>query len=475
MSPLHRKSLACALSAVLAVGRAHAAEAPGPSVEARLEQRLDQLQQELESVKAELRELKAQRAAGTAQPAATAPGSAALAAPAVVLAAPPPAAGAASGPLGGISPDLTLWGYGEVYYTHPVNDARDTQFDLARAVFGIGYRLDERTDFNSEYEVEHAVASATDKGEFEVEQFYIDRQLSDWVGVRAGLFLMPFGLLNEHHEPTAFYGVQRNFVETLVIPSTWREGGIGLHGSTPVGLRWDAGVTTDQDLSGWNPNPENPQYRTALELEDNDVAPLQATHQELQLANARHLAQYVSLNYDGVPGLNAGAAIFTGKAAVPTVPAGLPDQRVTLWETHLRWTPGAADLSAVYAHGQISNTATYNLNNAGASNPMPAQFLGYFVQGAYTVWQHGGYRFSPFVRWEHYDLGAQFQGIAPGFTSVPIGPAADGRPWPQPHDQLWTLGTSLFLNPHLVLKADYQHFDVNRDFTRFDLGLGLSF
>ena len=145
-------------------------------------------------------------------------------------------------PAGGISPNLTLWGYGEVYYTHPVHDNALSQFDLARAVFGIGYKFNDTTVFNSEYEVEHAVASATDKGEFEVEQFYVDHQLADWASVKAGLFLMPFGLLNEHHEPTNFYGVQRNFVETLIIPSTWREGGVGVHGDTDYGLNWDLGV-----------------------------------------------------------------------------------------------------------------------------------------------------------------------------------------------------------------------------------------
>ena len=44
-------------------------------------------------------------------------------------------------------------------------------------MFGIGYTFDSRTEFNSEYEVEHAVASASDLGEFEVEQFYVDRQI----------------------------------------------------------------------------------------------------------------------------------------------------------------------------------------------------------------------------------------------------------------------------------------------------------
>jgi Phosphate-selective porin O and P len=438
----------------------YAADAPSTVTEDKLEQQIAQMQQQLDLLKAQQQQLKAQNEALAAQ-------QQQQAAQAQVA--------SAAAPTGGISPDLSLWGYGEIYYTHPVHDSKLTEFDLARAVFGIGYRFDERTVFNSEFEVEHAVASADDAGEFEVEQFYINHQFSDWASLKAGLFLMPFGLLNEHHEPTNFYGVQRNFVETLIIPSTWREGGLGLHGTTASGLTWDVGLTTGMDLGKWNNNPEDPQYRTALQLEDTDVAPLQATHQELQLANAQHLAQYLSLNYSGVTGLLVGAALFTGDAAVATVPVGLPDQRVTLWEGHARWTPGAADLSAVYARGSISNTAAYNLANTGVSNPMPAQFLGYYFQGAYTLWQRGGLRFSPFLRWEHYDMGASYDGIPPGFTTLPTGLASDGQPWPQPNDRVWTFGANFYLNPHLVFKADYQDFSVNTNFTRFDLGMGLNF
>ena len=437
-----------------------------------LEQKIDQMQQQLEVLKQQLQQLKTQNDALAAQQKQT---QGQQAAQAQQLAQAQQPAAAAAQPASGLSPDLTLWGYGEVYYTHPVHDNSRSQFDLARAVFGIGYKFNDTTVFNSEYEVEHAVASATDKGEFEVEQFYVDHQLSDWASVKAGLFLMPFGLLNEHHEPTNFYGVQRNFVETLIIPSTWREGGVGFHGATDYGLNWDLGVTTGLDLGGWNNNPEDPQYRTALDLEDNDVAPMQAMHQELALSNAQNLSQYLALDYTGVPGVLAGAAVFTGKLAIPVVPAGLPDSRLTLWETHARWTPGAAELSAVYARGAISKTATYNLDNAGVSDPLPSQFLGYYLQGAYTVWQTERYRVSPFARWEHFDMGHAYQGIAPGFGTIPSGLAADGMPWPVPNDRVWTFGTSFYLDPHLVLKADYQVFEVNKDFSRFDLGLGLAF
>jgi hypothetical protein len=440
-----------------------------PDIVRKLEQRLDEVQQELASMRQQIVELKAQNEAlSSAQQQQAAQSQPQAAQVAVIGQTARPASG-------GISENLSLWGYGEIYYTHPTHVPQDTQFDLARAVFGIGYRFDDRTVFNSEFEVEHAVASAADVGEFEVEQFYVDHQLTPWASIKAGLFLMPFGLLNEHHEPTNYYGVQRNFVETLIIPSTWREGGFGLHGTTEVGLNWDAGVTTGLNLGAWEINPEDPQYRTALDLENNGVAPMQATHQELALANGHHLSQYLSLNYSGIPGILAGAAVFTGEAAVPTVPAGLPGQRVTLWEGHARWTPGAAELSAVYAQGHISNTSTFNLANAGASNPLPSEFLGYYLQGAYTVWENGGYRVAPFARWEHYDMGASYEGIPPGFTTVPAGLASDGRPWPQPRDRVWTFGANFYVTPHVVFKIDYQTFDVNKDLTRFDVGMGLNF
>jgi hypothetical protein len=477
MNNFLRLPIVLTAAALLPLAASAAADDPVP--EQKLEQRIDDMQKQLEAMKKELQSLKKtnEALAEAQQQQAMQQQQAAVQQPAGGPSAPQSGMLSASTPQNGsgISENLSLWGYGEIYYTNPVHVHADTQFDLARAVFGIGYRFNDTTVFNSEFEVEHAVASATDKGEFEVEQFYVDHQLASWASIKAGLFLMPFGLLNEHHEPINYYGVQRNFVETLIIPSTWREGGIGVHGNTEFGLTWDVGLTTGMDISGWNPNPEDPLYRTALDLEDSDSAPLQATHQELGLANAHHLAQYVSLNYNGIPGLLAGAAIFTGDAAVPTFPVGLPTERITLWEAHTRWTPGAAEFSAVYARGHITNTAIYNEDNAGGSNPLPSEFLGYYVQGAYNVWQYGGYRVSPFLRWEHYDMGASYQGIAPGFTTVPAGLASDGRPWPQPHDELWSVGLNFYIDPHVVLKADYQTFHTNKDFTRFDLGLGLAF
>jgi cell division protein FtsB len=450
------------------------------------EQQVDQELAQLKGQAPAAGALAAQSPANSALPAASGAvaGTAAAAATAANAAALPAAPGPEVTPLGNTlatsAQNLRLWGYGEVYYINPTEVRRDTTMDLARAVFGIGYRLDDRTEFNSEYEVEHAVASSEDVGEFEVEQFWVDRRLNDYVSARAGLFLLPFGFINENHEPTAFYGVQRNFVETLIIPTTWREGGFNLHGTTPSGFAWNAGLTTGVNLSEWNFAPEVPPYNNALQMINNGAGPLAASHQELALANARYLSQYLALGYYGIPGLTLGAAISTGDA-VPVPPApGAPtpaNPRVTLWEGHARWTPGKWDLSALYAHGHISNLYDANAANPGSPNPIPSNFYGYYAQAAYQLWEHNEYRFNPFARYEYYTLGSSWSG-----TSGPMIPSGnvpldsgDYGPWPLDHDRVWTAGANFYIGPHLVLKADYQWFDVNSQFRRFDLGLGVSF
>jgi hypothetical protein len=499
--------LAAAVTCTGGVAAAAEPAAPHRSTEQR---EIDALTQQLKEVQAQLRELTEQNrqllqkeqqleqaVAKVTQPAAVGgavagnPGASSTPVPpaasnpvppgnAGASAAPPTQAAAdnSTGPFGGVK----LWGYGELYYTHPTHDNTRSQADLARAVFGIGYTFNARTEFNSEFEVEHAVSSASDPGEFEVEQFYVDRQLNDAVALRAGLFLLPFGFLNEHHEPTNFYGVQRNFVETLIIPSTWREGGLNLHGDTPFGLSWNVGVTTGFNLSKWDFAPEFPLYTTALDLEGSDAGPLHATHQELALANAQHLSQYLALSYFGVPGLSLGAAISTGDAVSVAAPPNAPiagNQRVTLWEGHARWTPGKLDLAALYARGTISNLAATNASNPGSPNPIPSEFYGYYLQGAYTLWEHEDYRLAPFVRWEYYNMGARYEGtlgpaIPAGLVPVSDSPGDYGS-WPSNRDRVWTVGANFYMTPHVVLKLDYQWFNENTDFTRLDLGLGVAF
>jgi hypothetical protein len=376
--------------------------------------------------------------------------------------------------------NLNIWGYGELHYARPSRDEGRTVADMRRAVFGLGYRFSPRVVFNSEWEVEHAIASADDGGEFEIEQFYVDFEATNWLTVTGGLFLMPFGFINEHHEPTQYYGVQRDFIETLIIPSTWREGGISVHGNTRAGLGWSIGVVTGNNFRGWQFDSVTPTYVTAFDLENK--GPLQQTHQELQRADASHLSGYVALNHHGIPGLLFGGAVISGNATKVPLPldARNPGQpRVSLWEGHARWTPGRFDLAVLYAGGHISNTAAANAANPDATNPIPASFNGFYAQAAYSVYQDATFRLTPFVRWETYSLGSSYEGttgpvVPPGPVPVSDTPG-DVSVWPRNNDRVWTAGANFYVTPQVVVKIDYQWFANNTNFDRLDLGLGLAF
>src|SRR5664279_4940567 len=441
MTPIPRRRAPLA-AACLALGLAFAAApvAAQSASEAELARRLDQLASELATVKAELARLQRERAAPAAAPVAAAESAAATSGVASVAAA------AQQGP--GVSLELAtvLTSYGELNYNRPTHDSKNTVADVRRFVLGYQHRFDEKTKVVTELEVEHAVSSADDRGEVEVEQAYIERQLSRQWSARAGLFLMPVGLLNENHEPTAFYGVERNFVETAIIPSTWREGGLQVIGAFDNGLTTQFGVTTGFDLAKWD--------ATATEGAE---SPLGSIHQELSLAKARDLSIFGALNWRGVPGLLVGGSLFTGGATH----GQSPDRaRVTLWDLHARYTPGRWDFAGVYSRGTISNTAAFNAPLVGSTTLIPKSFDGWYGQAAYRLWSSGDYALSPFARWEQFNTARSFADLGAGLT--PPGARTE---------RVITVGANFDIGSSVVLKADYQRFRENRDNNRFDLGL----
>jgi hypothetical protein len=399
-------------------------------------------------------------------PAGGAGGSAVASAavPTTIAAAPPPPASAElppAPPPAESEKSTTIGGYGEAAFNGYTHDGSRNQADLRRFVLFLGHRFSDRLSFNGEIEWEHAVSSASDRGETEIEQAYLDYQLTKSIKLKAGLFLMPFGFLNTAHEPPVFYGVERNEVETRIIPSTWREGGIGITGDTRSGLSWDVGVTTGFDLAKL----------------DDASAPLAASHQELQLAHAESLSYYGAVNWHGAPGLVVGGGVFSGDSfhanadhrADPTQPdfAGLSG-RVTLWDVHARWQGSNWDLQALYTRGtvdqagQIDSVLTdYNAANGTERPYVPGAFYGWLVQGAYTVWRHNDATLAPFVRYEEFDTQAE----------MPAGFLAD----PANADRVVTFGFSLRPLPEVVFKADYQSFLDHPANNRFNLGLGYMF
>src|SRR5204862_3216672 len=105
-----------------------------------------------------------------------------------------------------------------------------------------------RIRFVAELEIEHAVVEGPEeKGAIELEQAYVDFLVTRGFNVRAGMLLVPMGIINERHEPPVYHGVERPFVDTVIIPSTWFEAGAGVHGEVGSGLRYRAYVMAPLD------------------------------------------------------------------------------------------------------------------------------------------------------------------------------------------------------------------------------------
>ena len=364
-------------------------------------------------------------------------------------------------------PATVISGYGEIGYSRPSKSAKDAFVDVSRAVLGIHHRFDSKTRVNAEFEWEHAITSADDKGEAEVEQLWVEREFGAGLRGRAGLFLMPVGLINQNHEPTAYYGVFRPAVDTKIVPSTWREVGLGLSGDTANGLNWDVAVTTMPNLSKWDPAATEGRVR----------GPLAATHGEGQFAAARDLGVVGALNWRGVPGLLVGGSVVYGKIGQQQTDFLGNDSKLLLLDLHARYQIGGLDLSGEYIRGTISNTEALNASYAASTtaNPtlVPQLFYGGYVQAAYKVWQNTSYTLTPFVRYEVLNTAA-------GFGALPV--SAGG--FKSPAEKIVTVGANFRIGEGVVLKADYrsnrraklpdteEHFDLGNS---FNLGVGFSF
>ena len=144
----------------------------------------------------------------------------------------------------------TLSGYMEIHLNKV--EHLPTEADLHRFVLMVGHSFSDRIKFWSEVEVEHAfVEGEEESGEVAVEQAYLDLAVSRRFNVRAGMVLVPVGIINERHEPPTFHGVERTFVDTVIIPTTWRDVGAGAFGDLGRGFSFKAYVVPGLDATGF--------------------------------------------------------------------------------------------------------------------------------------------------------------------------------------------------------------------------------
>lgn len=289
-------------------------------------------------------------------------------------------------------------GYGELHYA--ALDSGD-EIDFHRFVIYFAHDFTDDLRFFSEVELEHAVAEDGAAGAFELEQAYVERDLGATLRIKLGVFLVPVGILNETHEPTTFYGVERNPIETNIIPSTWREGGVSLSGRLG-----DGGLSYDLAL------------HSGLAVDASFA--IRGARQHVSEAIAEDIATSARLKYTGIAGLELAASVTyqpdITQGLVPGAGAG------TLVSAHAAYASGALSARALWAQWRLDGAAP-----AAAGKDRQD---GYYAEG--------GWKFAPtlgaFVRYSAWDNGG-------------VGATARAQT---------NLGINWWPHPDVVLKLDLQ-------------------
>jgi hypothetical protein len=317
-----------------------------------------------------------------------------------------------------------LSGYMDFHFNKA--DRQDGVLDFHRFVLLLNHSFSSRIRFVGELELEHAfVEGLEESGELELEQAYVDFLLSRRLNIRAGMLLMPVGIINERHEPPVYNGVERSFVDTVIIPSTWFDVGAGVHGDLGHGFRYRAYVAA----------PLN-----SLEFSADEG--IRGGRQKGSQANVRNVAVTGRLEYRGVRGLTLGGSVWSGESSFETPRL---DTTVTVADVDARYRRNRLELRGQFAQVRIADAAELSdsLGRTIGISPNIAEGLrGFYGEAGYRIWNAGAPRdLVAFVRYENFDT--QFR-MPAGFL-----------PLKEFDRDAWVSGVTYYPDPDVAVKFDY--------------------
>jgi hypothetical protein len=287
-----------------------------------------------------------------------------------------------------------------------------------------------------------------------VEFTTLDFLLIEQANVRAGLLLIPMGFLNEIHEPPFYFGNLRPEVEQRIIPTTWRELGVGLHGTLLPGLTYRTYGVDSLNAKGFT------------------NANIRGARQSGNRALFEDLAWTARLDYAPNPDLLLGGSFLWGNSGQDQTYAGRKiDANFTLYELHGQYRYRGLQLRALFTQGHIgdADVLSQDLVNRGqaANGPISSRLIGGYVEAGYDIlpllFPGTEMSLSPFLRFERLDTQAD----------VPSGFVADRSK----DITVINLGLSFKPIPNVVIKTDYRNLDpkAGQIADEFNIGFGFIF
>jgi len=322
-----------------------------------------------------------------------------------------------------------LGGYGELHINMLENQANGESFneiDFHRFVLFLQHDFNDRLRMNSELEIEHAYSGEGKPGAVELEQAYVEYDWAEQHSLKAGLFLVPVGILNETHEPPTFYGVERNPVEKNIIPTTWWEGGLAFTGAFGDGFRYDLAA------------------HSGLFTEASDDYAIRPGRQKVAKARFDSQAYTGRLRWLGIPGLELAASLqYQDDITQDTDPAAGAAWLIT---AHAAWQREHFGLRALYAD--------WSLDGEGPEAIGADRQAGWYIEPSWRFNSHWGV----FARYNQWDNRA--------------GDNSDSE------YTEWNVGVNYWLSPDVVFKFDYQDQDAptgKKEMDGWNLGVGYQF
>lgn len=325
---------------------------------------------------------------------------------------------------------VTVGAYGEITYNQP--EGNNGELDVQRLVLLFGYKFNEKTQFVTEVELEHVQ-------EIFVEQAFVNYTVGDNISLRGGLMLVPMGIINEYHEPTTFNGTERPNVDNVIVPSTWREIGLGVTGRfSDISLSYQAYV-----FNGFKSTNADGEGGISGVLKGSSG--LRGGRQKGIRSTVDSPTFSTKLDYYGLPGLRLGLSGYFGKTQATDDVEALDGANIGIAMVGLDARYAFQNFTArgQFIYASLSDTEAYNILT---ENDLGSALMGYYAEVAYNLLPLGNnQRLYIFGRWEQYDTHADTEGSM-------IRNDAYNR-------TDFTTGLSYHIAPGVVIKGDYQFRD----------------
>lgn len=290
---------------------------------------------------------------------------------------------------------VTVGAYGEMLYNQPEGD--NGELDIQRLVLLLGYRFSDEVQFFTEIEFEHVE-------EVYVEQAFVNYNVANNVNLRGGLMLVPMGIINEYHEPTTFNGTERPEMDNAIVPTTWRELGVGVSGRfNDISLGYQAYVfngfkSTEADGEG------------GLSGFLGGSSGLRGGRQKGIKSTVDNPNFSAKLDYYGIPGLRLGFSGYFGKTQATDNVEEIDGANVgiSMLGFDARYAYQRFTARGQFIHAALSDTEAYN---TATGRDLGSALQGWYVEGGYNLLPaNKKQKLFAFARYEQYDTHADTAG-----------------------------------------------------------------